>query len=194
MSRRKPNKDELELWGQVAGTTVPMHPKKKVSMAERVNSKPKRQPAATPIAQFELGVRAKAYQPAHDIAPDVRTSVAKAAVHMDRKKHATMKRGKIKPEAKIDLHGMTVAEAHPRLNAFIMRAYTEQKRLILVVTGKGKARDDGGPIPVRFGVLRHQVPHWLSTPPLAQVVMQISEAHLRHGGGGAYYVYLRRQR
>lgn len=194
MSRRKLDKEELELWGQVAGTAVPMHPKKKVSMAERVSSKPKRKPATAPIAQFELGMRAQSFQPAHDIAPDIRTSVAKAPVQMDRKKHATMKRGKIKPEAKIDLHGMTMAEAHPRLNAFIMRAYTEQKRLVLVVTGKGKARDDGGPIPVRFGVLRHQVPHWLSTPPLAQVVMQISEAHLRHGGGGAYYVYLRRQR
>jgi DNA-nicking Smr family endonuclease len=43
-------------------------------------------------------------------------------------------------------------------------------------------------------VLRHQVTQWLTTPPLAQLVLQISEAHLRHGGGGAYYVYLRRQR
>ncbi len=194
MSRRKLHKDELELWGQVAGTAVPMHPKKKVNIAERVNSKPQRSRQAEPVAQFEVGVLGQTYQPAHDIAPDIRAAVRAAPLQMDHKKHANMKRGKIKPEAKIDLHGLTMAEAHPRLNAFIMRAYTQQKRLILVVTGKGKERDNGGPIPVRFGVLRHQVPHWLSIPPLAQVVMQVSEAHLRHGGGGAYYVYLRRQR
>ena len=194
MSKRKPNKEELELWGRVADTAVPMHPKRKAPLAEQVRKNPTRKIAVEPIMQFELGVNAKAYQPSHDITGDIRNSVAKAPVQMDRKKHTTMKRYKLKPEAKLDLHGLTQAEAHPRLNAFILRACSDGKRLVLVVTGKGKARDDGGPIPVRFGVLRHQVPHWLSTPPLAQVVMQVSQAHLRHGGGGAYYVYLRRQR
>jgi DNA-nicking Smr family endonuclease len=64
----------------------------------------------------------------------------------------------------------------------------------LVITGKGKHRDDGGPIPTRFGVLRHQVPQWLAMAPLGGLVMQITESHIRHGGQGAYYVYLRRTR
>ena len=55
-------------------------------------------------------------------------------------------------------------------------------------------RDEGGPIPVRHGVLRHQVPQWLSMPPLSSAVLQVSQAHISHGGGGAYYVYLRRHR
>ena len=66
-------------------------------------------------------------------------------------------------------------------------------RLVLVITGKGKRRDDDGPIPERLGALRHQVPHWLHAPPLSGAVQQIAQAHLRHGGGGAYYVYLRRR-
>ncbi|MFG6543173.1 Smr/MutS family protein, partial [Sulfitobacter sp. M22298] len=53
---------------------------------------------------------------------------------------------------------------------------------------------DGGPIPVRDGVLRHQVPQWLSMPPLSSLVLQVAQAHVSHGGGGAYYVYLRRNR
>ncbi|WP_150121448.1 Smr/MutS family protein, partial [Sulfitobacter sp. HI0023] len=44
------------------------------------------------------------------------------------------------------------------------------------------------------GVLRHQVPQWLSAPPLGGLVLQVTPAHISHGGGGAYYVYLRRQR
>ena len=115
-------------------------------------------------------------------------------VTMDKRAHAKLKRGKLRPEARIDLHGMTVNRAHGVLTGFILRAHGQGKRLVLVITGKGKRADQHGPIPVRQGVLRHNVPHWLSIPPLSQTVMQVSEAHGRHGGGGAYYVYLRRPR
>jgi len=105
-----------------------------------------------------------------------------------------MIRGKLKPEGRLDLHGMTLAQAHPALTRFILDAYDRDKRLVLVITGKGKDRDEGGPIPIRRGVLRHQVPGWLHAPPLGAVVLDIREAHLRHGGQGAYYVYLKRKR
>jgi hypothetical protein len=69
-------------------------------------------------------------------------------------------------------------------------------RLLLVITGKGRGgdREDYGPIPIRRGVLKQQVPGWLTAPPLGPLVLEIREAHQRHGGGGAYYVYLRRPR
>jgi DNA-nicking Smr family endonuclease len=47
-------------------------------------------------------------------------------------------------------------------------------------------------MPNRLGVLKHQVPLWLAMPPLASVVLQVTEASRGHGGSGAYYVYLRR--
>ena len=194
MSRRKLHKDELELWGKVAETAVPMHPKRRKPQDALRAPKPPAKTPASLISAFEVSARARSFQPAHDILPDIRERVAKAPIQMDKKAHGKLKQGKLKPEAKLDLHGLTLDQAHPRLTAFILKAYQSQKRLVLVVTGKGKMRDDGGPIPVRLGVLRHQVPQWLTTPPLAQVVLQMTEAHLRHGGGGAYYVYLRRQR
>jgi DNA-nicking Smr family endonuclease len=89
---------------------------------------------------------------------------------------------------------MTLDRAHPILTGFVMNAHAQGKRLILVVTGKGKQRDEGGPIPVRHGVLRHQVPQWLQMQPMKYVVLQVAQAHVSHGGGGAYYVYLRRYR
>jgi DNA-nicking Smr family endonuclease len=112
---------------------------------------------------------------------------------MDRKRFGKMKKGRLAPEARIDLHGMTIAQAHPALNRFILDAAARGARLVLVITGKGKLRDEGGPIPERLGVLRHQVPHWLSTAPLRAHVLQVTEAHVKHGGQGAYYVYLRRR-
>jgi DNA-nicking Smr family endonuclease len=105
-----------------------------------------------------------------------------------------MMRGKSEPEARIDLHGMTLAEAHPALIGFVLRAQGAGNRLVLVITGKGRRVQDDGPIPQRIGALRHQVPHWLHSPPLGSVVQQIAPAHQRHGGAGAYYVYLRRSR
>jgi DNA-nicking Smr family endonuclease len=87
---------------------------------------------------------------------------------------------------------MTVAEAHPELVRFLISAQSSGKRMVLVITGKGKVKDDHGPIPQRMGVLRHQLPHWLAQPPLGNVVLQVAPAHVKHGGGGAFYIYLRR--
>jgi DNA-nicking Smr family endonuclease len=61
-----------------------------------------------------------------------------------------------------------------------------------VITGKGKAKLDHGYSMQRSGVLRQQVPSWLRLPPIGPAVLQVVEAHLRHGGSGAYYVYLRK--
>lgn len=113
-------------------------------------------------------------------------------VRMDSKTHRKLSRGKLAPEARIDLHGMTLAVAKTALTAFILRASASGQRLVLVITGKGKGKGDHGPLPTRSGALRHEVPHWLDMPPLAELVLQVVPAHVRHGGGGAYYVYLRR--
>ena len=129
-----------------------------------------------------------------DLAMSVSEQVAGRKISMDRKAYARLMRGKLRPEGKIDLHGMTLERAHPVLTSFILSAQSQGKRLVLVVTGKGKQRDDGGPLPVRIGVLRHQVPQWLNNPPLSLAILQVTQAHVRHGGGGAYYVYLKKAR
>jgi DNA-nicking Smr family endonuclease len=122
--------------------------------------------------------------------------VAQAPIRMKQTAHRRMIRGKMKPEARIDLHGMTLSEAHPALVDFVIGAHARGLRLLLVITGKGRGgdREDDGPIPIRRGVLKQQVPGWLTAPPLGALVLEIREAHPRHGGGGAYYVYLRRSR
>jgi DNA-nicking Smr family endonuclease len=116
--------------------------------------------------------------------------LASADLRMDAKTHRKISQGKIRPEARLDLHGMTLAAAQPELMHFIMSCHTSGLRLVLVITGKG--RGDYGPLPTRPGALRHQVPYWLHSPPLSMVVQQVSASHYRHGGEGAYYVYLRR--
>jgi DNA-nicking Smr family endonuclease len=195
MTRRRLRPEEVELWRQIAATTERLHPD--APRGEDAPARPKPKPHKTPkprLPDFSIGQTAKSATAAVDLKPALSDGLRHAPVSMDSKAFARMKRGKLVPEGRIDLHGMTIDRAHPALTAFILRAQAGGKRLVLVITGKGRDRDEGGPIPVPRGILKHQVPLWLSTPPLAQAVLQITEAHISHGGAGAYYVYLRRNR
>jgi DNA-nicking Smr family endonuclease len=110
-------------------------------------------------------------------------------VNLDRKAFARLKRGRSQPEARLDLHGMTLAQAEPALHRFLSSAQARGLRLVLVITGKGQGRDDWGPIPEAPGILKRTIPAWLAADPS---VLQVTEAHQRHGGAGAFYVTLRR--
>ncbi|MGR3806070.1 Smr/MutS family protein [Marinibacterium profundimaris] len=198
MTKRKLSPEEAALWEQVAARTERLHPERK-SQAETPKPKPK--PQKPPhvhrpeIEPFDVGQHARRGPAPHDLKKPVGDRLANAGLSMDRKAFTRMRRGKLVPEGRIDLHGMTLERAHPALTRFILRAQADGKRLVLVITGKGKtSREDHGPIPRPRGVLKHQVPDWLSRPPLAQAVLQVAEAHISHGGTGAYYVYLRRKR
>ena len=147
-----------------------------------------KKPAPTPLAPFRVGERAQGAALRQGPAP------AAAPLRMDAKAFGRMTRGKLAPEARIDLHGMTLAQAQPALTRFIMEMHATGARLVLVITGKGRVGDDGGPIPRQMGALRHEAPLWLSRAPLGPLVLQVVPAHQRHGGSGAYYVYLRRPR
>jgi len=191
------NADDLELWRKVTDRTEKLDLKS--LFVAQIDAPAPSAPAiqkAKRVVTNNLGgkIEGKTKRPAHRLMPSIVDQVSSAPVQMDQKAFTKLKRGKMKPEGRIDLHGMTLDRAHPALTRFILSAHKSGKRLVLVITGKGKMRDDGGPIPVRHGVLRHQVPQWLQMAPLSSAVLQVSQAHISHGGGGAYYVYLRRQR
>ena len=193
MTRRRLRPDELELWQKVAETADRMHPDHSGPLP-LPKPKPTRPPQPR-LTQFTLGQSAHNALPGHDLAKGPSERLKARDLRMDRKTFTRMARGKLDPEARIDLHGMTLDRAHVALSRFILTAHHQGKRLVLVITGKGKTRDeDHGPVAQRRGVLRHQVPHWLDLPPLSQAVLQVVHAHLSHGGEGAYYVYLRRHR
>ncbi len=98
--------------------------------------------------------------------------------------------GKIKPERRADLHGMTVSEAKEELSRFFAAAAGSGAGLLLVITGKGRgSRSEFG---ASGGVLNRMLPQWLTTGPHADKVLHYCHAHPRHGGSGAYYVLLRR--
>jgi DNA-nicking Smr family endonuclease len=184
--------DEIDLWRKVAERTERLHPERSEPSPHVARPKPRPHKQTASLTEpFTFSVP----QPApHKLQPSLSERLDSAPVQMDKKSFTKMKRGKLKPEARIDLHGMTLDRAHPALIRFILSSQASGRRLVLVITGKGKRSQEEGPIPRPRGVLRHQVPAWLSQPPLVQAVLQIAPAHISHGGEGAYYVYLRRQR
>ena len=93
-----------------------------------------------------------------------------------------IKTGQARPTARIDLHGSTRDEAKSRLDRFLISSAREGHRVVLVITGKGVAGQ---------GVIRRNLPYWLSSPPLAGFVIAYCQAQQKDGGAGAFYVNLR---
>jgi DNA-nicking Smr family endonuclease len=96
-----------------------------------------------------------------------------------------LQQGKMVLEARIDLHGLSQLAAHQRLKHFIQKSRQEGLRTILVITGKGRAGR---------GVLRENVPQWLSEPPLSEAIIAFGASRPQDGGAGALYVRLKRAR
>ncbi|TVP71561.1 MAG: DNA mismatch repair protein MutS [Rhodobacteraceae bacterium] len=196
--RRDLSSEDREIWGRVVQTTRPLHVMPRFAPAATPTVPEPTPPApVTPkpdLHSARLRPNPKGPPPGHDLAHPLSERLAAVPVKMDKRQFQKMSRGRLDPEARIDLHGMTLAQAHGALNGFILRAHAAGLRLVLVITGKGKTVADDGPIPRRQGALKHDVPQWLRMAPLGPVVLEIREAHLRHGGAGAYYVYLRRSR
>ncbi len=211
MARRRLTPDERSLWDRIARSTQPLRsPLAKGPVADRPaeafsadpppTSTPAPAPAPAPVsARSRLASTAAPPGPpprvAFNLAPDPMDAAAAAPRRMDKHRATDLRRGRLRPEAKLDLHGMTADRAHRELAAFIHRSHHKGKRLLLVITGKGRdGRDDGGPMPDRRGVLRHALPRWLEAPDLRPLVLDLMPAHVSHGGGGAWYVYLARRR
>jgi DNA-nicking Smr family endonuclease len=194
MRKRLPTPEELEIWHEVTRTIRAVPRRRKDEAVETPHPHSFPHPAAPPLLpDLRIGQKVPAKKPvATNLMPSLTDHLAKAPLQMDAKTHSRMQRGRLDPEARIDLHGMTVAEAHGELIHFLLNARANGLRLVLVITGKGKPGNDHGPIPSRLGAIRHQMPHWLRLPPLNGVVQQLTESHARHGGAGAFYLYLRK--
>lgn len=108
---------------------------------------------------------------------------------VDKRTEDRFRKGQMPIEARLDLHGMTVAKAQPELIRFILRCRSKRLRCILVITGKGKA-EDGSP----GGVLRRSLPEWLRADVLGDAILKYTSAKSKDGGSGAFYILLRRVR
>ncbi len=104
----------------------------------------------------------------------------------DPKADKKVARGRMTIDATLDLHGHTQASAHVALRRFIIAAHGRGDRCVLVITGKGN------PAAPDRGVLRARFRDWIEEEDLRARIARAAAAHQRHGGDGAYYVFLKR--
>ena len=175
MSRRRLTDDERTLWRGFAHGVKPLRRGTAIEVAPD-------QPAR-PASQSARQERADATQPP-------------ALAQFERRLRQRVARGQTMIDARLDLHGMTQTQAHAALLHFLTRAQAQGAKLALVVTGKGAGAGIGAARSAASdrGVLRRQVPLWLSLPEFRRFVVSFEQAHGSHGGEGALYLRLRRSR
>jgi DNA-nicking Smr family endonuclease len=175
MSRRRVSDDERALWRGFARGVTPL----------------RRSAGAAPGAAPDQAARET--PPSGQTLPKERTHAKQppALTQFDRRLRQRVARGHAGIDVRLDLHGMTQKQAHAALLHFLTQAQAQDAKLALVVTGKGIVGAAGSAF--ERGVLRRQVPLWLSLPEFRRLIVSFQEAHASHGGEGALYLRLRRR-
>ena len=173
--RRVLSSEERVLWAHVTKTIEPLNAGAHVDAGEEAIASVAPPPRAKSTVNVAQPAPAK---PASPSAPPL--------APLGRRMRTRVARGKEAIDARIDLHGLTQAQAHSALLHFLRNAQAREARLLLVITGKGRGSEPG--------VLRRQVPQWLGLPEFRAFVIGFEDAHIAHGGEGALYVRVRRTR
>lgn len=94
-----------------------------------------------------------------------------------------VKRGIVRLDRQLDLHGLTREEALESLDRFLQAARRAGEKAVLVITGQGRHSTDGP-------VLQQAVAAWLRDQGRA-LVLEYAPAPQSLGGGGALVVFVR---
>lgn len=151
-----------------------------------------------PLAGRELPAAPEAPPPAPVVAqvpaprpapPPVRWTLPEIAVNapppgLDDRRWRDLRRGRVKPERTLDLHGRFAQDAHAAVHAFLADAYADGVRCVAVITGRGSSPEGG--------VLRRELPHWLNAPDLRRILL--GAAHPHKANTGAVHLLLRRRK
>jgi DNA-nicking Smr family endonuclease len=174
MSRRRLSDEERVLWQGVTRSIAPLRPRAQPDPAE----------AAPPVVSPRGQSKAAPAGPLATAKPVSRPQ-SPALSPLGRRLRKRVARGSQSIDGRLDLHGLTQAEAHHALAGFLRAAQARGAGIVLVITGKGDAYGERG-------VLKRQVPHWLRLPELRSMIVGFEPAGMGHGGEGALYVRLRR--
>ena len=191
--RRHVTLDEAKLWRAVTKDFKQLSP---VGLADDVSDQVPEVPTL-PLAKSKKSKSpGAAPAPAKTKPPNDRSPLA----GFEPKRARRLASGRLPIDARLDLHGLRQDEARTELLGFLLAAQRQGLKHVKVITGKGSlvASDDEPMRPFslfdegRRGVLREQVPRWLSEPVFRSLVVSFTVAGRGHGGGGALFVQVRK--
>lgn len=189
MARRggkKPSAEDKALWKAVTETTQPLadHARNLATQFDDFLREATAEASHT-VQNDPWHGRSKKPAPVHQPPPPPRHTPQAEQIPIDDRTHRKLARGRLPVDRRLDLHGMTQSQARALLLDELQLAQWSGAKLLLVITGKG----DRGQ-----GILRQNVPRWLSAPPFSTMVSGVRPAAPRHGGDGALYVRVRRRK
>lgn len=177
---RHPTHEEILLWRHVMREAQPLHPVPEMLGNEADNDNV---PPPVPLAKPAKGQVAA--PPVAKIKTKLKELVAGQLSDMDKRTAERLAKGQTAIDGRLDLHGLTEAQAHAALVRFLAMSRSLGRRCVLVITGKGVEGK---------GVIRSSLPKWLNAAELRPLVLGISQAKPKDGGEGAFYVLLKRHR
>ena len=177
---RKLQKNELELWKEIT--------KEDIKINDYI-SEEETQKKNIPIKKRNLNLKKNSdiNEEKNDLVFE-KTELKENNFQVNKRMKAKLGRGLIRPEATLDLHGYNRVEAEKALKVFINTCINQEKRCILIVTGKRNTTLGAK------SILRELVPSWLDSEMLASLVLAHNYAIKKDGGDGARYVLLRKKR
>src|SRR5690349_4813914 len=157
---RRLGPDDLRLWRHVTQDVTPLRPPPSPD-----------DPPPPPIATPSAAPRVSAPR-APRTAPPPRELTPGKIADVDRSTGEKLRRGTLAIDGRLDLHGLTQAEAHEALDRFLSSSAHMGRRCVLVITGKGVGAQGG----LGGGVLRQAVPRWLNEAPNRARVLAVMPA------------------
>ena len=114
---------------------------------------------------------------------DLKKAIKKKSFHIDKK---------------IDFHGKSVLESEEQFNNTIIESYNNGQRCLLFVTGKGlfksKNYEESDKPKLYHGIIRSSFVEWARSKKFSKYILSFEQASIEHGGDGAFYVYLRKNK
>lgn len=174
--RRRPSDHDSSVWAAYVQAVRPLP-------GRAAPPKPTPPPAVPPAASVASAVAPTVHGPRRS-APLAQVVTGVQPAGLDSASWARFRDGRLAPVRTLDLHGKTVQVAHAALERFLHEAHAERIRCVEIITGRGSGE--------RGGVIRRELPHWLSGPGLRPLVLAAAHPHARNEG--ATRVLLRRCR
>ena len=97
----------------------------------------------------------------------------------------------------IDLHGYTLEDANKSIESFIIKSYQNKINKLIVVTGKGiHSQNEKDPyVSKDLSILKYSVPEFISNNKnLMKIIYEMKDAKIEDGGGGAFYIFLKKNK
>ena len=109
-----------------------------------------------------------------------------------------IKKGSFHIDKKIDFHGKSLLESEEKFSNTIVQSYNSGQRCLLFVTGKGlfksKNYEESDKPKLYHGIIRSSFVEWARSKKFSKYILSFEQASIEHGGDGAFYVYLRKNK